>query len=451
MHKDKILFFNIGNRDIKLDGKELNKNEIRSKGKEIFNNFDQYKSKINIELIEPFLNQFKDDIKKIYLFATNQEDSEYNLQDTLYFGRIIQKILEEDYKTECEVKEYIHNPTDYELVFDFFINFFKNFDDSTLKIISNSGGIPAMKFSILLVATSLFNNLEVYSVDEKTNQLKEVQYKNTIKKEFIKKSALEFLDKFNYTSIISLIERNRIENQKLMFILEYCKHRLNFDFETANNKLNGFLSYLTSNQRDDFNEYLVELKNDQKKLISELWLNMYIKWDNKEYIDFIGRLFRFSEVIPQYLISLHANIKIEWSNEEEAFDKLNLFISNYEGMSNFLSNVRKLEKTERGYKPNRHVLTMCLRYLIIKNILVEEDLMSKVGKINELIDKLRHKSVVAHGFESVTKERIIKEYGESDLVKDINYICGGCEINTEEILNSLLKLNQYIKSLILEL
>ena len=183
MPKDKILFFNIGNRDVKLDGVELNKNDVRSKGKEIYNNFNEYKTKINIELIEPFLKQFKEDIKKVYLFVTNQKDEKYNNQDTLYFGRIIQKIIEDDYKIECEVKEYTFNPTDYEIVFDFFIKFFKDFDDSDLKIISNSGGIPAMKFSILLVATSFFNNLEVYSVGEKTNQIKEVQYKNTIKKE----------------------------------------------------------------------------------------------------------------------------------------------------------------------------------------------------------------------------------------------------------------------------
>ena len=119
-----ILFFNVGSNDVKLNGERIP--NPRDEGKRIFDNYKKEISNLSFEIIEPFLKEFQD-VERIYLFVTNQEDKSYREGDTLYFGRIISKWVEDEFGYDVRVKEYLGNPTDLVNVYDFYKNFLADF------------------------------------------------------------------------------------------------------------------------------------------------------------------------------------------------------------------------------------------------------------------------------------------------------------------------------------
>jgi len=445
MQQNKILFFNIGNRDVKINGEVIDKNEIRSKGKEILNNFEEYKDKISIELVKPIIEEFKNETEKIYLFVTNQEDRLYKGQDTLYLGEIIKKVVEEDYGIECEIKQYIFNPTHYNLVFDYFVNFFRDFDDSKTKIISTSGGVPAMKFGILIVATTLFNNLEVYSLDEKTNEVRSVDYQNTLKKEFIKKSALEFLDRHNYGAIIDLLEKNNLGDKRLHLLLKYANSRLNFNFERSNVSLNEFMEQIPSIEKERYEELAINFSDGENldfiSLISELFSNMVIKWDNKDYIDFVGRLYRFNETIPQIIFEKETDQKIDWESREEGNKQFMDILTGYPELENKIRDKSNINKDEK-IKANAQALEICFNYFVEKNGSEIGPVYDIYNKIKSTIDETRHYTIVAHGFKGISKKDIFESYGNDHLIEDLEKVTTQLNkgyVNPFDSINNILK------------
>ncbi|MEM4330573.1 MAG: hypothetical protein QW273_01030 [Candidatus Pacearchaeota archaeon] len=417
--KDKILFFNVGSRDVKLDEKEIEKEKIREKGEEILKNFDLYRDRISIEIIRPYLEKFAEETKKIYLFVTNQNDEFFKKKDSLFFGKIIEKIIEEEYKIEVEVKEYQNDPTDYEKVYAFFINFFSNFKNSEeIKILSISGGVPAMNFVMQIVATTLLTKTEIYKVNESAKKIESVNYEKTIKKEFIKKACIELLERYEYTGIITLLEKNEIYNKDLIHLLKYCDYRLHFDFDSANKELEKLIEKKDSLTRKELKKFEIKIEKEED-LIGELYINMIIKWEKSEIVDFIARLQRFSEAYLQYIFSKAMNIKINWEDEKESNKKFKECITKEtELFEQIKYYYEKKGKSIEDLKVNKMNLYLCLPYFQKKR-LIEKEIDKSIDKINKIIDKYRHLSIIAHGFKGVSKEDILKEFGSEESLKEL--------------------------------
>lgn len=426
--KDITLFFNIGDRDVKIDGKEIPKKEARSRGKEILDNYHELKQKMSFELVSPLLERFKQEANKAFLFVTNQEDPEFRKQDTLFFGRIIQRFVEEEYGIECEMKEYPWKPTDYSLAFHFFSNFFKDFDDSFTKVISTSGGVAAMKFSMQTVASSLFNNVEFYSVDEKTHEVKTVDIENTLKKELVKRAAIELLKRYDYAGIINLLENNHIENRKIRLLLEYAHNRLCFNFDTANAKINEFVNALPSLDKEEYEKLKINF-SDKRTFINELFQNMAIKWENGEYVDFIGRLYRFNEALLQLVFERETNYEIKWQSKEEGNKQFTEALSNYPDLKNKIHSRRNIPKEEK-IKADVGALEICFNHFVekdgkrwgpIRKIYNNNPKMDD-HSTKKLVDEFRHYTIVAHGFNGVSKDDIVHFYGSEQVIEDLRTI-----------------------------
>ena len=415
-NKDIALFFNIGNRDVKIGGKIIPKEEVRSRGEEILNNYDSFKERLNFELVSPFLEKFNPN--KVYLFVTNQEDPEFRKQDTLFFGRIIQRFIKER-GIKCEVKHYEWKPTDYNLAFLFFTNFFKDFDDHSRKIISTSGGVPAMKFAMQIVASSLFNNVEFYSVDERTHDVKPVDIENTLKKELVKRSAIELLKRHDYAGIINLLENNRIENRKLRLLLEYAHNRLCFNFDTANAKINDFINSLPSVEKGEYEKLKIDFL-DKKVLFNELFQNMAIKWENGEYVDFVGRLYTFREILLQMIFEEETNTKIDWQSKEEGNEQFTEILKNYPDIEQKIRSELKIP-TGEIIKTTDDALRICFSSFVEKDgerLGPIWEIYKKTGKLVEL----RHLTIVGHGTKGVSKDKIINCYGSESIIEDLREI-----------------------------
>ncbi len=414
------LFFNIGNRDVKIDGEVIPKEEVRSKGKEIFNNYDAFKQKLNFELVSPLLERFKQKANNAFLFVTNQSDPQYNTQDTLFFGRIIQRFVKEEYGIECEVKEYPWNPTDYNLAFHFFSYFFKDFDDSFTKIISTSGGVPAMKFSMQIVTSSFFNNVEFYSVDEKIHEVKTVDIENTLKKELVKRAAIELLNRHDYAGIINLLETNHIETRKMHLLLEYAHNRLCFNFDTANAKMDEFLNALPLLEREEYEKLKIDF-SDKRTFINELFQNMVIKWENGEYVDFIGRLFRFNEALLQLIFEIETETKIDWQTKGVGNRQFSDTLTNYPDLKNMLYTKLNIPRMQE-IKTSEGALDICFYYFVRMDGKRWGPIWKIYDNTKKLVKEFRHYSIVAHGFNGVSRDDIVKFYGSEQVIEDLRTI-----------------------------
>ena len=95
MGKD-VLFINIGNNDILIDIPSLPQ-VPREKGEYLLLNYEKFKTKIKLPIIEPVLKEIfkRTEILDIVMFATDQEDEKFKKKDTIFYAQIIKKFLDE--------------------------------------------------------------------------------------------------------------------------------------------------------------------------------------------------------------------------------------------------------------------------------------------------------------------------------------------------------------------
>ena len=436
------LFFNIGGQDLKLNGVKLE--PARTKGSEVLSKYDMEKSNIQIPIIQPLIEKFKEDIEKVYLFVTDQsENSGYIEKDTINFGKIIERILNDRFGLVSKMFYIQFNPTDYGLLFDFYQKILQDFENDN-NIFSISGGTPQMNGTLFFVGSNMLNNLEVYRVDEASGDVVSVDYKNTIRKNLIINQCLLLLNNYNYMSMLRILGNEHIENMKLKLLLEYCTHRLYFDFELANKKIDELISWIDPSDKAVFNKIKIENNRDYVWLISELYTNIMIKWQNEEYVDFLGRLFRFQEALIRYVFENITSISTGKSRET-GFKEFRNYIEKDNDLKSFL---------EREKIKCQEPTVLCLRYLIkymINQRLEERELLKEINDFADKIEKLgelRNKTIMAHGFEGVSKEVIANTYRPDKLVTDLEKIIRFINKNYSNEFNDI---NLILKDLIQEL
>ena len=212
-------------------------------------------------------------------------------------------------------------------------------------------------------------------------------------------------------------------------LLRAKNYRLLFDFENAKKILTDIRSKLTDRREEieDAENDLERLKNrDIKALIKELYENMEIKWKQGAYVDFLGRLFRFEEACYYYLIS--KNFGIDISNRQNHKEFIDIIKKDNELMR-FLKSKRyggnELKIDETNVK--RPLLFFILSYHKEK---WGVGLLYRVfNKINDYegnpdlsLGNLRNKTIIAHGFEGVSKEKIMELY-KGDILDDLHDVC----------------------------
>ncbi len=411
---EKMKFFllaNIGSNDVWENNNRIDKDKIRSRGKEILDNLSSYKEKISFPIIQPYLNVFSDKIEKIYLFVTDQPEERYSNQDTIYFGEIMKKIIEEKFQIAVEVKRYCGNPMNFEQIATFYREILEKIGNERV-IISISGGIPLMNYALLISSLFIFNSPLIYRIDEKSGQIKELDYRS-IKKIFVKSSLMEFVQTYNYSGALKVLEENSLflepkKFETLQLLLKYLIERLHFNFEKAEALKEKILSV-----NPKINEELLSIHNfTEKGLLYELYSNMAIKWFNGEIVDFISRFFRFTEANLQFLFNENIG-KINWSeNKEKIKEDFNKILEE-KGIKEKVK--EELKKARRSFEleiePSRFTIFFALKRCKVKNL-------SFLSFLNTLVDEYRHKSIAAHGYRGISKEEIDKKM-KGDLLEKI--------------------------------
>ncbi len=410
----KTIFFIVGNREIKYKGEYLNTEELKNKSEELFQNLNKTEKDIEIQIIPPFLNEFN--IKKIMLIVTNQTDKKFEQKDTLFLGEIIKKILEKK-GYEIEIIPYSDNPTDDRAAFNFFNERLPAYSEEDI-VICSSGGTPQLKQALIICGINLLKKLEIYAVNDKTNELIEVEIKSTLKKEILKQSSIELIKNYDYAGAEKIIEEGGFSDPFITNLLSYARFRLYFDFESANEYLNRFLnSFNHSTKKKDFEN--LKINPNEKNKILELFYNMLIKYKRDEIADFFGRAYRLHEELCFYFFNLATNNAIDVSAEKKEIDKqFNKYLNENPELLEILESDKDIHKKDGAFEFNRLII------LKLFSILRKKQEGAILNRLSKFISEKRNKSIIAHGMVSLTKKDIedYKEYEgnkkQSDFIED---------------------------------
>ncbi|NLY35925.1 MAG: hypothetical protein GX046_01685 [Tissierellia bacterium] len=227
------------------------------------------------------------------------------------------------------------------------------------------------------------------------------------------------IDRFDYSGAYCLC-CDKAEDSALLHLLDIARSMVNFDFVTAQSILTvkgdffplSFAAYLEQNLLD-------LIYGEPNAIFSEHLANMYFQMEREEYIDLLGRLYRFSEAFLKYVfIKEHQKVL---SVYDSAFE---------EGRA-----LRILKKRYRIY--NRNIIFAVVEYIhkhsdnpALKSC---ADFITD-PKMKALAD-LRNASIVGHGFEAVSYSDVLTAYGEPiNLLRDLEAIMqrGGLEIDRKK-------------------
>ncbi|MBN2898168.1 MAG: hypothetical protein JXO44_05260 [Clostridia bacterium] len=224
--------------------------------------------------------------------------------------------------------------------------------------------------------------------------------------------VLKLIDRFDYGGALEILQENDMEESDVAIILDSCRYAINFDFHTARYLLNQ----LTDATKDAAE--MRELKKNLEKLIdgdplaifSELIENIEFQIVNEEYIDFLGRVYRFKEAILKYMFVKTSLNKTRFSFHLEVMSKRSIIKSLRKHYKIYNTNlVYGLSSYFKKYHQNDYAI-----YEVLK--IINSD------KMDNLIE-LRNGSIVGHGFVGVSVDEIYRLYGNPYNVIDDFRVC----------------------------
>ncbi|MDH8678910.1 hypothetical protein QE109_12160 [Fusibacter bizertensis] len=217
----------------------------------------------------------------------------------------------------------------------------------------------------------------------------------------------KLIERYDYCGAYEVLKDKGMENMDSAVIINSCRYAVNFDFYTARKHLRRLSE---SAQKYpvcvDLMANLESLNDGQPDvLMSELLENLKFQIVNEEYIDFLGRVYRFKEAIYKFM-----------------FIKSQLPDRNFTFQMRFLQKKEILKILRNHYKIFNNNLIFALNSYFRKydkNTAVVDPIIKLMNseKMNQLIE-LRHNSLIGHGFKGVSAEEIQRVYGNPYNVLD---------------------------------
>lgn len=244
---------------------------------------------------------------------------------------------------------------------------------------------------------------------------------------------LKLIDRFDYGGALEILQENDLEESDVAIILDSCRYAINFDFHTSRYLLNQLTEETKGTSE------MVHLKKNLERLIdgdpltifSELMENIEFQIVNEEYIDFLGRVYRFKEAILKFMFVKNSLKKSHFSFHLEIMSKRSIMKNLRKHYKIYNSNlVFGLTNYFKKYHQNDYAV-----YEVLKIMNSE--------KMNNLIE-LRNASIVGHGFVGVSVDEIYRLYGNPYNVIDDFRVC--LQLNDLKVeRNKYMNINDFIR------
>ena len=457
-----LLIANIGNSDIGRDKKPILSSRngqinIYEKSRELWESKD-FES-IELLLLDPVLHKIREmfDIEQICLFYTEQNPP--HPQDTKFIAHIVKSILCSRYdfdETSINLHVISKNPADYDEMLKLYRAEVDNIPESTDRVfVSVTGGTQQQNFSAMFESVARFGEKAtmIYTPRGSEGAIEyEVGYE--IYKRMITQRVDILKEKKMYGVAADLAEKYGVLDSNEIKMLQAKKYRLLFDFDSAWTLFNEVKDKLPEHLEEIHSaiDELEKLKSgDMCVLIHELYENMLVKWEQGAYVDFLGRLFRFEEAVLRFVFEKETDVTTE--KRRRGYADFTRYIKEDNNLLQFLT---KEDIDPNRIEPNRKVLRKILEFWVKeerktklgpifgfvkkineppkkKNQSHHNQIFGFVKKINEpdgdSLANLRNKSILGHGFEGISKDRINKLYGSDRLIVDLKKFINTFECN----------------------
>lgn len=435
-----MLFANIGNSDLHIDGKRPA--NPRVEGEAAWLHFAERQFELTI--IEPCVQEVlrnPGQIDQVVLFYTDQpatpESSRADRfgvalrdKDTIWFARIIERVLQQRFAGRIGAITLVEiaradraqfNPSMPDEAFDVFGQLMPRWYGGTVEwaYVLMSGGLPACNSALQLHALTLYGEhcAMLYKAETKPPYKQRVGAQ--LQRMFRRNAALGALERQNFAAALALVEEGGAASTDVVALLRYATYREAFDFTRAGAALGDAGEKTNGEVRDLVRELRNELdaldRREMGALLRELALNAEIAFANERYADFLGRVFRFQEAALRYLVETRLNIPTDVGSDRELFFTA---VEAHPALTEFLRKRQINDRPLRYEMPTIPVLGALLDWMIDGGVRTDgtpaldkkqqgvfTGLKKSLDSIEHLT-KLRNQSVIAHGFAGVSREAL---------------------------------------------
>ncbi len=453
-----LLLLNIGNSDLLADG--ARPRSARPEGKALWETYEQHQ--FAIPIIEPCLRDLlrqQPRIGTILLFDTDQPPSGAALEtdrfgvplrdkDTVWFGRIIERYLREQFGDQIGTIKRIDlrdiNPSLYDEAFDAYSRLIAQHYEAEAKVchVLMAGGIPACNTALQLQAISAYGERCRTIYQPERGEPYELRVGSQVLATFRRATAIDALQRQDFATALALAKQ--VASPAIVGLISYAYYREAFDFERAQLALMQAIREAGGEVRVFLNSLRHELDDLRTRenigaLLRELLANAAITYRNERYADFLGRVFRFQEAALRYIVETKLQLPTDMSRDERPVN-LPAFVQGIRDnllLRDFVE-ARKVDDQPLRYDegPNLQVMQALLDYLVLPGVRTDgTPYLNKAdhgryGEIRKRLNKfsalaqLRNQSIIAHGFAGVSLERLNEAYsGDSHhLLEDMGKV-----------------------------
>ncbi len=246
--------------------------------------------------------------------------------------------------------------------------------------------------------------------------------------------VVKLIERYDYGGALDLLTEIGAENTPLGILMDSCRYAINFDFNMSLKILNHLsdeqkehkeIQYLTSNLQD-----LIDGQADA--VFSELLENTKFQIVAEQYIDFLGRVYRFKEAIYKYMFIITYMNRNDFSMLQPIFQKKYI-----------------LKTLKHRYNIRNYNLIYGIDAYLKKNHPYDENIKAITKMLNSdrmmALLSLRNNSIVGHGFCGVSSLQLQAAYGNPYQVIEDFKTCLK-KVNIKYVDDKYIRLNKLMKT-----
>lgn len=440
------------------------------------NKHDEWIKYIEFPIIKATLEKLNDKgkvVDKIIFIASDQSDTNYSKTDTKYLAEILLKLKPEynelfkiSTDVDVEIKKLTKNPSDYDITIEGYKKILDEFKEVENIYIGITGGTPAMSTALLINSINTCDNVMTIYTKKKENNKQQAYALNLaqeLKKNESKKNIIKFINAQNYSAAEMLIkefkdkfpDNNIIIENVILNIVKAAASRIQFDFGIAKKAIEEVIDN-DCDSREIYEQFVNSIEEltsgNEEYLLNEVINNAEYQYNIGAYTDFLGRIFRIQEEIYKYILNdegilksdgklkqkyllenfpcLEQEFKIKRIDTrtvdkliERIYDNNSLIDQVFDTEEKCINTIKLCEVDEEiaekfiNAKMDNPGMEKILEK-ILEDSTTKKDLFNYCNLLTEL-KQLRNKSILAHGYEGVSKDKI-KEKLKNKLPNDMS-------------------------------
>lgn len=429
-----FLLANVGNRDVLSSGEKIE--PARSRGREILDRLEKNAQDLTLPLLTPAVRKLLDHHQKIeiVLFATDQPEGnpeEHREKDTLYLAEMAKALLEPPNGPKGVERVWIKiiqvNPS----LYDDTLAYFRATLSPRQGWIKNAeacyaypvGGTPAANMGLLLAALEAFGErCSTIYLPQGENYPVKMDLGDQLRRGVAGRLARDRLNDLSFGAAAPLL-REAGAPEWTACVAQYCSYRYHFDFDAAAERLEHAKATCGGDERgralcERLRQDMLGLRDGKPDwLLRELYHNGHLAYDRGEYAAFLGIVFRFQEAVLRYLVErLYTGISTD-VHDDETRKKLLTQLEEHPRLLDYLKMQRVNNGPLRYDKPDRPALSAMLRCSWeVPGASDNSELVERCRAVSGLLQRFdclssrRNKSIIAHGFEGVSSDKILDDY-----------------------------------------